>query len=509
MSRAIDCDRVLPPVLYGIDPLLWTNVKVLGVHIPRLRCCDTVRGVFLAYGRPVQRVEVCGHVASLANRDGKIIMTVDDGSGEPVEATVWLTRPNGSRRLSPPALEIGSIVRLAGKLREYQVGEMEMHRSVAVDHYHAWTTRDHERQLPGGASATASIASVQPPRDGVLEDCPISSVFEPDGVVERVFALASLPHPGLCKDAPQDAPRPGPLAPSIAGDYREGEIALERHWRDTVALHRSWYSQAPVLPDILGGGHSHGELQELARVVDAMASENEPVGEAMPEDAVEPVNVVEPVDESVGSGDNKQDATGGVHTEEEEEVEDPFAHGGVLITLSDGSTAQCSSWKQAQALLNQPRVSPATPATSLILTPTAMSERFSVPVPIASLALEVLCVQGCVTRVYSVAEGALLLQTMGVDTAALGPAGGDASLCEGMFCHIRTPDLANVALRVLRASPSALTAAQTRKDASALHEALRQISVRRWLEALNSLAADGLAVATDPEGARFVAVSDA
>ena len=88
----------LLPVQFGMDPLFGAPVRVLGAHVLQMPAAGPA-GVFLLYGRPVQSVEVCGFLSALDERDDAVTMSLDDGSGVPVEVTVWRRGFDGSARL--------------------------------------------------------------------------------------------------------------------------------------------------------------------------------------------------------------------------------------------------------------------------------------------------------------------------------------------------------------------------------------------------------------------------
>ncbi|KAA0176461.1 hypothetical protein FNF27_02157 [Cafeteria roenbergensis] len=118
-----------------MDPMFSTPVRVLGAHVLQMPEAGP-SGVFLLYGRPVQSVEVCGFLSALDEREDAVTMSLDDGSGVPVEVTVWRRGFDGSARLVVRGLELGDVVRASGRIRQVDRGGLR--RTLTADRVHGW-----------------------------------------------------------------------------------------------------------------------------------------------------------------------------------------------------------------------------------------------------------------------------------------------------------------------------------------------------------------------------------
>jgi len=298
-----DAPQQLLPTHFGLDPLFSTPVRVIGAHIAAMPGQGDVAGVFLLYGRAVQAVEVCGHISAIDRREERVSLSLDDGSGVPVEVVVWRRLLSGDPRLVVAGLELGMVARAVGRLREFS-RDGNAHRSVTADRVHAWggslghwapraaTVDAALRGWPSDGEARWRVAAA--PTDGTDEAGGTGWAarsglvrawaeraasgsdgvpFRAKGVARSVMALAAkerAPGPqelaaGVRGQAPAGSRaaagvaaarvpvvlRPLPGYPAFPGHDRAGDAALQRHWDDVIDLHSSWYAQpvADAVPE--------------------------------------------------------------------------------------------------------------------------------------------------------------------------------------------------------------------------------------------------------------------
>lgn len=112
----------LPARLWGLHPLYWGDVRLLGAHLggahPSLLLPPSpeVRESALLYGtHPIQKCEVAGVVVRARTMGAKRVLHLDDGTGGLSQAAVFTTHADGSpsQHYLP---QLGDIVVVAGKL---------------------------------------------------------------------------------------------------------------------------------------------------------------------------------------------------------------------------------------------------------------------------------------------------------------------------------------------------------------------------------------------------------
>ncbi|KAA0166591.1 hypothetical protein FNF31_01369 [Cafeteria roenbergensis] len=270
-----------------MDPMFSTPVRVLGAHVLQMPEAGP-SGVFLLYGRPVQSVEVCGFLSALDEREDAVTMSLDDGSGVPVEVTVWRRGFDGSARLVVRGLELGDVVRASGRIRQVDRGGLR--RTLTADRVHGWGGPSGDRAARALTVAGALNSAPRAPPTGrgpgraAMQGPPLSGLgaagdehpfpgqrdakawaalaarpegdgvpFVAGGVARLVTLLASRPargHPPVDADGGAGA---GTGAGAGSGTSEAGEQALSRHWQEVDELHRQWYARpvTDVVPAVV------------------------------------------------------------------------------------------------------------------------------------------------------------------------------------------------------------------------------------------------------------------
>jgi len=71
----------LPFVLWGLDPLFKSYVKLLISQIHSLDSFDDLRGTWKLFCHPIARVDIVGYLVAFKIKNNMVRFTVDDGSG--------------------------------------------------------------------------------------------------------------------------------------------------------------------------------------------------------------------------------------------------------------------------------------------------------------------------------------------------------------------------------------------------------------------------------------------
>lgn len=117
--------RELRPVReWGLDPMCFAHVRLLGFELLALRPVPHMQGSFSRKGRPVRKVEIMGIVVTVDRKERYLRFTLDDGTGC-VPCILWTNHASFTATSAVKGLELQSRQELAnGTALKVKLGEI-------------------------------------------------------------------------------------------------------------------------------------------------------------------------------------------------------------------------------------------------------------------------------------------------------------------------------------------------------------------------------------------------
>ncbi|KAG0561379.1 hypothetical protein KC19_9G060400 [Ceratodon purpureus] len=117
--------RELRPVReWGLDPMCFAHVRLLGFDLLALRPVPHMQGSFSRKGRPVRKVEIMGIVVAVDRKERYLRFTLDDGTGC-VPCILWTNHASFMATTPAKGLELQARQELAnGTAAKVKLGEV-------------------------------------------------------------------------------------------------------------------------------------------------------------------------------------------------------------------------------------------------------------------------------------------------------------------------------------------------------------------------------------------------
>ena len=113
---------------FGLDPLYWSDVKLLLCHVHELHAVTSAPSTFVLCDHPIRRVHIVGIIVAVRVRRHCVDLTLDDSTAL-IDVTVWTDNDTPTRNTN-----IGDAVRVIGNVKTF--------RTRLYVHAHVVTTVD-------------------------------------------------------------------------------------------------------------------------------------------------------------------------------------------------------------------------------------------------------------------------------------------------------------------------------------------------------------------------------